>query len=73
MQIRVRMNLAAKNIVGFVPKILIAPEYTHTRTAAVGQTPATSNPVVAELIGIAERLKAVIIADIRSELWDISI
>lgn len=55
--------LAAENIVGFVPKILIAPGYTHTRTAAVGQTPATSNPVVAELNGIAERLKAVIIAD----------
>ena len=55
--------LAAENIVGFVPKILIAPGYTHTRTVAVGQTPATSNPVVAELNGIAERLKAVIIAD----------
>lgn len=55
--------LAAENIVGFVPKILIAPGYTHTRTAAVGQTPATSNPVVAELNGIAERLKAIIIAD----------
>lgn len=55
--------LSAENIVGFVPKILIAPGYTHTRTAAVGQTPATSNPVVAELNGIAERLKAVIIAD----------
>lgn len=55
--------LAAENIVGFVPKILIAPGYTHTRTAAVEQTPATSNPVVAELNGIAERLKAVIIAD----------
>lgn len=55
--------LAAENIVGFVPKILIAPGFTHKRTAAVGQTPATSNPVVAELSGIAERLKAVIIAD----------
>ncbi|OTG64335.1 phage tail protein [Acinetobacter sp. ANC 4470] len=55
--------LAAENVVGFVPKILIAPGFTHTRTAAVDQTPATSNPVVAELSGIAERLKAVIIAD----------
>lgn len=55
--------LAAENIVGFVPKILIAPSFTHTRTAAVDLTPATSNPVVAELSGIAERLKAVIIAD----------
>ena len=55
--------LAAENIVGFVPKILIAPGFTHTRTAEVDQTPAISNPVVAELLGIAERLKAVIIAD----------
>ena len=55
--------LAAENIVGFVPKILIAPNFTHTRTAAVDPAPATSNPVVAELSGIAERLKAVIIAD----------
>ena len=55
--------LAAENIVGFVPKILIAPSFTHTRTATVDPTPATSNPVVAELSGIAERLKAVIIAD----------
>lgn len=55
--------LAAENIVGFVPKILIAPSFTHTRTAAVDPAPATSNPVVAELSGIAERLKAVIIAD----------
>ncbi|MFC3902566.1 hypothetical protein SAMN05421749_103323 [Acinetobacter marinus] len=55
--------LAAENIVGFVPKILIAPGFTHTRTAADGDTPAIANPVVAELIGIAERLKAVIIAD----------
>ncbi|MEC8887368.1 MAG: phage tail sheath subtilisin-like domain-containing protein [Pseudomonadota bacterium] len=55
--------LAAENIVGFVPKILIAPGFTHTRTAADGATPAIANPVVAELIGIAERLKAVIIAD----------
>lgn len=55
--------LSAENITGFVPKILIAPGFTHTRTAAVGQTQAIANPVVAELIGIAERLKSVIIAD----------
>lgn len=55
--------LAAENITGFVPKILIAPGFTNTRIAAVGETPAIANPVVAELTGIAERLKAVIIAD----------
>ena len=51
--------LASENIVGFVPKILIAPGFTHIS----GEVPATSNPVVAELVGIAERLKAVIVAD----------
>ena len=55
--------LSAENILGFVPKILIAPGFTHTRTSAQGQNPAVANPVVAELIGIAERLKSVIIAD----------
>lgn len=49
--------LAAENILGFAPKILIAPCFTHTRTKD------TANAVVAELLGIAERLKAVIIAD----------
>lgn len=54
---------ASENITGFIPKILIAPGFTHTRTEVVGDTPATSNPVVAELIGIAERLKAIVVAD----------
>lgn len=49
--------LAAENILGFVPKILIAPGFTHTRKAG------EANPVVAELMGIAERIKAVIIPD----------
>ncbi|KXZ64584.1 MAG: phage tail sheath subtilisin-like domain-containing protein [Acinetobacter junii] len=49
--------VAAENITGFVPKILIAPGFTHTRAAE------TANAVVAELSGIADRLKAVIIAD----------
>ncbi len=49
--------IAAENITGFVPKILIAPGFTHTRATE------TANAVVAELSGIADRLKAVIIAD----------
>lgn len=49
--------VAAENITGFVPKILIAPGFTHTRETG------TANAVVAELSGIADRLKAVIIAD----------
>lgn len=49
--------LASENILGLVPKILIAPGFTHTRTEG------NSNAVVAELVGIAERLKATIIPD----------
>lgn len=47
---------AAESVVGFSPRILLAPGFTHQRAS-------TANAVVAELIGIAERLRAVIIAD----------
>lgn len=49
--------LAAESKVGYAPRILIAPGFTHTRDGG------NANAVVAELIGIAERLRAVIIAD----------
>jgi phage tail sheath protein FI len=42
---------------GFCPRILCAPGFTSQRPSDL------ANPVVAELIGIAERLRAVIIAD----------
>lgn len=48
--------LGAESRLGVVPRILIAPGFTHQRTS-------TANPVVAELVGIAKRLRAVIIAD----------
>jgi uncharacterized protein len=48
--------LAAESVLGFAPRILIAPGFTHQRDSE-------ANPVVAELVGIAERLRAVIIAD----------
>ena len=48
--------LAAESVTGFCPRILCAPGFTHQRTS-------TANAVVAELVGIAERLRAVIIAD----------
>lgn len=51
--------LAAESVVGFSPRILCAPGFTHQRPGS----PAGANPVVAELVGIAERLRAVIIAD----------
>lgn len=48
--------LGAESTVGFCPRILCAPGFTSVR----GET---ANAVVAELVGIAERLRAVIIAD----------
>lgn len=49
--------LAAESVLGYAPRILIAPGFTHERTAEA------SNAVVAEMIGIAERLRGVIFAD----------
>lgn len=49
--------LGAESAVGAAPRILIAPGFTDSRTGG------NANAVVAELIGIAERLRAVIIAD----------
>lgn len=53
----VQAFLGAESVLGFAPRILIAPGFTHQKTGNA------ANPVVAELIGIAERLRAVIIAD----------
>lgn len=49
--------LGAESVLGVAPRILIAPGFTHQRSGS------TSNAVTAELIGIAEKLRAVIIAD----------
>lgn len=49
--------LDAESVVGFAPRILIAPGFTHQRPDN------NANPVVAEMVGIAERLRAVIYAD----------
>lgn len=53
--------LGAESEVGFSPRILCAPGFTHQRPDDGGEPQA--NPVVAEMIGIAERLRAVIISD----------
>lgn len=56
--------LAAESILGFQPRILVAPGFTHTRPTDPEDPEAKlANPVVAELVGIAERMRAVIIAD----------
>ena len=49
--------LAAEGTLGVKPRILIAPGFTHQRAASA------ANATIAELLGIAERLRAVIIAD----------
>ena len=56
--------LSAKSVVDAKPRILLAPGFTHQRPEDP-DNPGTylANPVVAELIGIADRLRAVIIKD----------
>lgn len=49
--------LGAESVTGYAPRILCAPYFTHQRPTNL------ANPVVAELVGIAERLRAVVIAD----------
>lgn len=49
--------LGAESVLGVSPRILVAPGFTHQRPGG------NANPVVADLIGIAESLRAVIIAD----------
>nr|DAV41225.1 MAG TPA: sheath tube [Caudoviricetes sp.] len=49
--------LGAESKLGVAPRILIAPGFTHQRSDD------TKNAVVAELQGIAERMRAVVIAD----------
>lgn len=59
--------IGAQSIVGQTPRILIAPGFTHQRPSSVNtesdETDATANPVAAELIGIAERLRAIVVLD----------
>lgn len=49
--------LGAESVLGVRPRILLAPGFTHQRDNG------TANSVVAELTGIADRLRAVVIAD----------
>jgi phage tail sheath protein FI len=55
--------LAAEGALGVIPRILIAPGFTSHRPLSGEPAAPTKNPVVAELEGIADRLRAVIIAD----------
>lgn len=53
--------LASESIVGAKPRILIAPGFTH-QTGGDDANP-TANAVVAELAGIAKKLRAIIVQD----------
>ncbi|WP_273782944.1 phage tail sheath subtilisin-like domain-containing protein [Bartonella sp. ML69XJBT] len=65
--------IGAQSVVGQTPRILIAPGFTHQRPSSVTtdgtsdsaktEISTTSNPVAAELIGIAERLRAIVVLD----------
>ena len=57
--------LAAKSVLGFTPRIIIAPGFTHQRAEDLPDNAGTylKNPVVAEMEGIAERMRSVIIVD----------
>lgn len=50
--------LGSESVLGFCPKILIAPGFTHQFGASN-----TANPVVAAMVGIANRLRAHILKD----------
>jgi hypothetical protein len=56
--------LASKSVLGFTPRILLAPGFTHQRPEDA-ENPGTflKNPVAAELEGIADRMRAVCIVD----------
>ncbi|GFM38325.1 phage tail sheath C-terminal domain-containing protein [Desulfovibrio psychrotolerans] len=60
----VQALLASKSVLGFTPRILLAPGFTHQRPED-SENPGTylKNPVAAELEGIAERMRAVILVD----------
>ena len=58
----VQAFLSAESVLGVAPRVLIAPGFTGIRPQdASGKK--LANPVVSELLGIADRLRAVIIAD----------
>jgi phage tail sheath protein FI len=54
--------LAAQSEVAVTPRILIAPNFTHQTPLDENEEP-VANPVVAELLTVAERLRAIIVAD----------
>ncbi|WP_421902175.1 phage tail sheath C-terminal domain-containing protein [Maridesulfovibrio sp.] len=60
----VQALLGCKSAVGFTPRLLLAPGFTHQQDED-SENPGTflKNPVVAELEGIANRLRAIVLVD----------
>ncbi|MBI9110120.1 phage tail sheath C-terminal domain-containing protein [Maridesulfovibrio ferrireducens] len=56
--------LGSKSAIGFTPRILLAPGFTHQQEED-SENPGTffKNPVVAELEGLAPRLRAIVLVD----------
>ncbi|SMG47718.1 phage tail sheath subtilisin-like domain-containing protein [Dethiosulfovibrio salsuginis] len=60
----VHVFLGAESKTGYQPRIICAPGFTHQRTEDPSSPGAfLANPVVSELQGIVDRLRAVVIAD----------
>ena len=53
----------AESVTGAKPRIIIAPEFTSRVTRATPVAPITAVPVTSGLIAVADRLRAVIVAD----------
>ncbi len=51
--------LSSESIIHVAPRIIIAPQFTHQ----LPESENPKNPVVAALIGVAEKLRAIIVAD----------
>ncbi len=55
--------LGAQSAVGYKPRIMCVPGYTHQREYDEDNSTYLANPVAAELLSIAEQLRAVVIVD----------
>ncbi|APR98586.1 phage tail sheath C-terminal domain-containing protein [Wolbachia endosymbiont of Folsomia candida] len=55
--------LSSESIVHVAPRILIAPHFTHQLPETESKEEKSKNPIVAALIPIAEKLRAIIVAD----------
>ena len=55
--------LSSESIVHVAPRILIAPNFTHQLPETESREEKSKNPVVSALIPIAEKLRAIIVAD----------